>query len=79
MQKPPCVPHQRRSLLSHPLFRATHRNAVIMPTEIHGSAIALRLLLTVIAGTALGMDRSRNGHPAGLAPLSWSPWPPPSP
>jgi hypothetical protein len=25
------------------------------------------------------MDRSRNGHPAGLAPLSWSPWPPPSP
>jgi hypothetical protein len=25
------------------------------------------------------MDRSCNGHPAGLAPLSWSPWPPPSP
>ena len=37
-----------------------------MPTEIHWPAIALRLLLTVIAGAALGMDRSRNGHPAGL-------------
>jgi putative Mg2+ transporter-C (MgtC) family protein len=37
-----------------------------MPTEIHGPAIALRLLLTVIAGAALGMDRSRKGHPAGL-------------
>jgi putative Mg2+ transporter-C (MgtC) family protein len=39
---------------------------VIMPNEIHGPAIALRLLLTVIAGAALGFDRSRNGHPAGL-------------
>lgn len=37
-----------------------------MSPEIHAPAIALRLLLTVIAGAALGMDRSRNGHPAGL-------------
>ena len=37
-----------------------------MPPEIHGTAIALRLGLTVIAGAALGMDRSRNGHSAGL-------------
>jgi hypothetical protein len=37
-----------------------------MPTEIHWPAIALRLVLTALAGTALGMDRSRNGHPAGL-------------
>jgi len=37
-----------------------------MPTEVHWPAIALRLALTVIAGAALGMDRSRNGHPAGL-------------
>jgi putative Mg2+ transporter-C (MgtC) family protein len=39
---------------------------VTMPPEIHWPAIALRLLLTVIAGCALGIDRSRNGHPAGL-------------
>jgi putative Mg2+ transporter-C (MgtC) family protein len=37
-----------------------------MPPEIHWPAIALRLVLTVIAGGALGIDRSRNGHPAGL-------------
>ena len=37
-----------------------------MPPEIHGQAIALRLVLTVIAGAALGIDRSRTGHPAGL-------------
>ncbi len=37
-----------------------------MPPEIHWPAIALRLILTVIAGAALGTDRSRNGHPAGL-------------
>jgi len=37
-----------------------------MPPEIHWPAIALRLVLTVLAGSALGMDRSRNGHPAGL-------------
>lgn len=37
-----------------------------MSPEIHWTSIALRLLLTVIAGAALGMDRSRHGHPAGL-------------
>lgn len=37
-----------------------------MPPEIHWPAIALRLVLTVIAGAVLGSDRSRNGHPAGL-------------
>jgi putative Mg2+ transporter-C (MgtC) family protein len=37
-----------------------------MPTELHWPAIALRLALTVIAGVALGTDRSHNGHPAGL-------------
>jgi putative Mg2+ transporter-C (MgtC) family protein len=37
-----------------------------MPTEIHWPVIALRLVLTVIAGAALGTDRSRQGHPAGL-------------
>lgn len=37
-----------------------------MSPEIHWPAIALRLVLTVLAGAALGMDRSRKGHPAGL-------------
>jgi putative Mg2+ transporter-C (MgtC) family protein len=37
-----------------------------MQAEIHWQAIALRLVLTVIAGGALGVERSRNGHPAGL-------------
>lgn len=37
-----------------------------MPPNLHWTAIALRLLLTVIAGGLLGADRSRNGHPAGL-------------
>jgi putative Mg2+ transporter-C (MgtC) family protein len=37
-----------------------------MTTEIHWSAIALRLLLTIIAGTILGAERSKSGHPAGL-------------
>lgn len=37
-----------------------------MPPEIHWPAIALRLLLTVLAGGLLGIDRSRTGHPAGL-------------
>jgi len=37
-----------------------------MPPEIHWPAIALRLVLTVVAGVVLGMDRSRHGHPAGL-------------
>jgi putative Mg2+ transporter-C (MgtC) family protein len=37
-----------------------------MTQEIHWSAIALRLLLTVVAGTVLGLERSKTGHPAGL-------------
>ncbi|HEX4064990.1 MAG TPA: MgtC/SapB family protein [Acidobacteriaceae bacterium] len=37
-----------------------------MPPSIHWTTIALRLLLTVVAGGLLGADRSRNGHPAGL-------------
>lgn len=34
--------------------------------ELHWPVIALRLILTLLAGTLLGADRSRNGHPAGL-------------
>ncbi len=37
-----------------------------MPAEIHWPAIALRLLLTVAAGSLLGMERSKTGHAAGL-------------
>ena len=37
-----------------------------MSPEIHWTAIALRLVLTLCAGALLGSDRSRNGHPAGL-------------
>lgn len=37
-----------------------------MALEIHWQTIALRLLLTVIAGGLLGFERSRTGHPAGL-------------
>lgn len=37
-----------------------------MPTEIHWQAIALRLILTIIAGGVLGIERSRTGHAAGL-------------
>jgi putative Mg2+ transporter-C (MgtC) family protein len=37
-----------------------------MPTEVHWPAIALRLLLTVAAGSLLGIERSRTGHAAGL-------------
>ena len=37
-----------------------------MSTEIHWPAIALRLLLTLVAGGVLGFERSRSGHPAGL-------------
>jgi putative Mg2+ transporter-C (MgtC) family protein len=36
-----------------------------MTTEIHWPAIALRLLLTIAAGTILGAERSKSGHPAG--------------
>jgi putative Mg2+ transporter-C (MgtC) family protein len=37
-----------------------------MSAELHWPTIALRLLLTILAGSLLGMERSRNGHPAGL-------------
>jgi putative Mg2+ transporter-C (MgtC) family protein len=42
------------------------RKGAQMSPEIHGEQIALRLLLTVLAGGLLGMERSRTGHPAGL-------------
>ena len=34
--------------------------------ELHWPAIIVRLILTLLAGALLGVDRSRNGHPAGL-------------
>jgi putative Mg2+ transporter-C (MgtC) family protein len=37
-----------------------------MAPEIHWPAIALRLIVTVIAGGLLGVERSRTGHAAGL-------------
>lgn len=37
-----------------------------MPVEISWQTIALRLLLTILAGALLGINRSRHGHPAGL-------------
>ncbi len=37
-----------------------------MSSEIHWPEIALRLLLTLIAGSILGSERSRSGHAAGL-------------
>jgi putative Mg2+ transporter-C (MgtC) family protein len=37
-----------------------------MPIEISWQTIAFRLLLTLIAGAVLGINRSRHGHPAGL-------------
>lgn len=37
-----------------------------MPTQLPWSEIALRLLLTVVAGTIVGLDRGEHGRPAGL-------------
>lgn len=37
-----------------------------MPAQIHWTAIALRLLLSVAAGGLLGLERSKTGHAAGL-------------
>lgn len=37
-----------------------------MTTELHWPAIGLRLVLTLAAGTILGTERSKTGHPAGL-------------
>jgi len=39
---------------------------LVVPLELHWPAIVLRLILTLLAGALLGVDRSRNGHPAGL-------------
>jgi putative Mg2+ transporter-C (MgtC) family protein len=37
-----------------------------MTIELHWPAIALRLVLTIVAGIVLGAERSKSGHPAGL-------------
>ena len=37
-----------------------------MPLRLHWQEIALRILLSVIAGAVFGFDRSVRGHPAGL-------------
>jgi putative Mg2+ transporter-C (MgtC) family protein len=37
-----------------------------MTPDLHWTAIALRLTLTLVAGGILGFERSRTGHPAGL-------------
>jgi putative Mg2+ transporter-C (MgtC) family protein len=37
-----------------------------MPTTIGWSDIALRLVLTIVAGAAIGLNRGEHGHPAGL-------------
>jgi putative Mg2+ transporter-C (MgtC) family protein len=37
-----------------------------MSPEVHWQQIALRLVLTLIAGGLLGMERSKTGHAAGL-------------
>lgn len=37
-----------------------------MSPEIHWQQIALRLILTLVAGGLLGMERSKTGHAAGL-------------
>jgi putative Mg2+ transporter-C (MgtC) family protein len=37
-----------------------------MPVHISWETIALRLVLTIVAGALLGIDRSKHEHPAGL-------------
>ena len=37
-----------------------------MPTHLDWPEIALRLALTVVAGTLVGLDRGRHGRPVGL-------------
>ncbi len=37
-----------------------------MPVEITWQTIALRIVLTIVAGGLLGVNRSRHGNPAGL-------------
>lgn len=37
-----------------------------MPTALSWTDIALRLVLTVVAGAVIGLNRGEHGHPAGL-------------
>jgi putative Mg2+ transporter-C (MgtC) family protein len=37
-----------------------------MTSELHWPELAIRLLLSILAGGLLGAERSRSGHPAGL-------------
>ena len=37
-----------------------------MPIALSWREIALRLLLTVVAGAVIGLNRGERGHPAGL-------------
>lgn len=41
-------------------------STLVVPAALHWPVIVLRLVLTLLAGGLLGIDRSRNGHPAGL-------------
>ena len=45
---------------------AARESKLNVPTELHWQGIALRLILTVIAGSLLGAERSKSGHVAGL-------------
>ncbi len=54
-----------RHVVSHTTYQVIVQFSA-MTTDIHWQAIALRLLLTIIAGTILGAERSKSGHPAGL-------------
>ena len=49
----------------HPSRSRPHSNGN-MPVEVHWPAIALRLILTLLAGALLGAERSKSGHAAGL-------------
>jgi putative Mg2+ transporter-C (MgtC) family protein len=54
-----------------PLPKSFHRTTglkggPLVPVEITWQTIALRLVLTLMAGALLGTNRSKHGHPAGL-------------
>ena len=51
----------------------------LMPLTLHWDDIALRLVLTIIAGTLVGIDRSERGQAADSEPRTSSAWPRPSP
>ncbi|HEX3941204.1 MAG TPA: MgtC/SapB family protein [Acidobacteriaceae bacterium] len=61
---PPGISWKYRRYL-HPLASLLTPTKCMTP-EIHWTGIALRLLLTVVAGGLLGIERSRTGHAAGL-------------